>query len=260
MAFLTTDDGVRLFYRLDGAADGPVVMLSNSLATAHGMWDPQLPALQKRFRVLRYDQRGHGQSSVPDKPFAIERLGRDVLALLDEVKLPRVHFCGLSMGGFTGMWLGCNAPQRLDRLVLCNTAPKVGPPDLWAKRVETARTQGMAPLIPATMERWFTPPFREREPAAVERIAAMARSTPPEGYAKTCEAIIAMDQRAQIAAIRTKTLVIAGASDTATPTAEGRYIAEHIPGARYVELPAAHISNVEAADQFTTALVDFLTA
>ena len=260
MAFLTTDDGVRLFYRVDGPANAPLVMLSNSLATNHGMWDPQMPALQKQFRVLRYDQRGHGQSSVPDKPFAIERLGRDVLALLDEVKVDRVRFCGLSMGGFTGMWLGCNAAQRLDRLALCNTATKVGPPDLWAKRIDTARKEGMAPLIPATMERWFTAPFREREPAAVERIAAMARSTPPEGYAKTCEAIVAMDQHESIKAIRTKTLVIAGAHDNATPTAEGRYIAEHIPGARYVELPAAHISNVEAADQFTKALVDFLTA
>jgi 3-oxoadipate enol-lactonase len=260
MAFLTTDDGVKLFYRVDGAADAPLVMLSNSLATNHGMWDLQMPALLKQFRVLRYDQRGHGQSSVPDKPFAIERLGRDVLALLDEVKVQKVRFAGLSMGGFTGIWLGANAPQRLDRIALCNTATKVGPPDIWAKRIETSRKEGMAPLIPTTMERWFTAPFREREPAAVERIAAMARSTPPEGYAKTCEAIIAMDHREVVKSIRVKTLVIAGAHDNATPTAEGRYIAENVPGAKYVELPAAHISNVEAADQFTKALVDFMAA
>jgi 3-oxoadipate enol-lactonase len=234
-------------------------VLSNSLGTDLAMWDAQMPALLQLFQVLRYDTRGHGRSSVPGAAYAVDRLGRDVLALLDACGLARAHFCGLSMGGMTGMWLGCHAAARVERLALCNTAARIGPPEVWDKRIEAVRGGGMAAITSAVIERWFTPAFRAREPDAVARIVAMLHATPPDGYVAACGAIRDMDQRDRIAAIRARTLVIAGASDQATPAADGRVVAEKIPGARYVELAAAHLSNIEAADDFTAALVDFLT-
>lgn len=260
MPHLTTDDGVKLFYRLDGKADAPVLVLSNSLGTTHEMWAHQMPALEKQFRVLRYDVRGHGQSSVPAKSYTVDRLGRDVIALLDAVGAKRVHFCGLSMGGVTGMWLGRYAPERIDRLVLCDTGAKIGTAEIWNQRIKTCREGGMAPLMQGIIERWFTQDFRQKAPQEVEKIAAQTRSTPAEGYAKSSEALRDMDLREEIAAIRAKTLVIVGSHDPATTPADAKFIAGKIAGARLVELPAAHISNVEAADQFTKALVDFLTA
>ena len=259
MPHLTTDDGVKLFYRLDGQADAPVLAMSSSLGTTHEMWAHQMPALEKKFRVLRYDVRGHGQSSVPAKSYAVDRLGRDVVALLDEVKAKRVHFCGLSMGGVTGMWLGRYAPERIDRLVLCDTGAKIGTPEIWNQRIKTCRESGMEPLMQGVMERWFTQGFRQKAPQEVEKIATQTRATPPEGYAKSSEALRDMDLRDEIAQIRAKTLVICGAHDPATTPADAKFIVDKIKGARYVELPAAHISNVEAAEQFTKALVDFLT-
>ncbi len=260
MAFVTTDDGVRLWYQIEGSAGAVPIVLSNSLGTDLTMWDAQMPALKQQFQVLRYDTRGHGQSSVPTAPYQVDRLGRDVVALLDACGIGRAHFCGLSMGGMTGMWLGRAAPERVDRLVLCNTAARIGPPEVWDKRVEAVRAGGMTAITPGVIERWFTPDFRAREPKAVERIVAMLHATPPEGYSAACRAIRDMDQRADIASIKARTLVIAGASDQATPAADGRAAAAAIPGARYVELAAAHLSNIEAADAFTEALVTFLTA
>ena len=259
MAFVTTDDGVRLWYQREGAAGATPVVLSNSLGTDLGMWDAQMPALLKGFEVIRTDARGHGRSGAPSGPYDVARLGRDVVALLDACGIARAHFCGLSMGGMTGMWLGREAPARIDRLVLCNTAARIGPPDVWDKRIAAVNAGGMAAIIPAVIERWFTAPFRARDPQAVERIVAMLRATAPAGYTAACLAIRDMDQREQLTTIRAPTLVIAGASDQATPAADGRFAAAKIPGARYVELAAAHLSNIEAADGFTAALVDFLS-
>src|SRR5277367_5823511 len=173
MSYVTTDDGVRLWYQIDGSAAAPMLVLSNSLGTDLTMWDPQMPALLRQFQVLRYDPRGHGQSSqepasVSPQPYLVDRLGRDVVALLDACGVARAHFCGLSMGGMTGMWLGREAPDRIDRLALCNTAARIGPPEVWDKRVETVRASGMTAIIPAVIERWFTAPFQARDPAAVE--------------------------------------------------------------------------------------------
>ena len=260
MAFLTTDDGTKLFYRLDGKADAPLLVMSNSLGTTHEMWAHQMPALETRFRVLRYDVRGHGQSAVPAQSYTVDRLGKDVVALLDHVGVKRAHFCGLSMGGVTGMWLGRYAPDRVDRLVLCDTGAKIGTTEIWNQRIKACREGGMQPLMQGIMERWFTPGFRQTAPQEVEKIAAQTRTTPAEGYAKSSEALRDMDLRNEIAAIRAKTLVICGAHDPATTPADAKFIVDKIQGARYVELPAAHISNVEAADRFTKALVDFLTA
>jgi 3-oxoadipate enol-lactonase len=260
MAHVTTDDGIRLWYQIDGSAGAPPIVLSNSLGTTVAMWDAQMPALLAHFQVIRYDSRGHGQSDVPTAPYDVARLGRDVVALLDACGLARAHFCGLSMGGMTGMWLGRAAAARIDRLALCNTAARIGPPDVWDKRIAAVASGGMDAIVPGVIERWFTKAFTAREPAEVARIAAMLRATAPAGYTAACLAIRDMDQRDQVAAITAPTLVIAGASDQATPAADGKLVAERVPGARFVELAAAHLSNIEAAGAFTDALVGFLTA
>lgn len=167
MPFLPVDEGVRLWYQLDGPPDAPLLVLSNSLGTNLALWRAQMPAFTSRFRVLRYDSRGHGQSDPPRQPYGIERLGRDVLSLLDGLDVRRAHFCGVSMGAMTGMWLGCHAPERIDRLALCNTAARIGPLELWNKRIEAIRTGGLTAILPAVIERWFSAPFRARAPDEV---------------------------------------------------------------------------------------------
>lgn len=258
MPFLEVD-GLRLFHRFDGPEDAPVLVLSNSLGTDHALWDPQLAAFANRFRVLRYDTRGHGRSGVPSRPATLERLGRDVLDLLDGLGLGRVHFCGLSLGGMTGMWLGVNAPERIDRLVLCNTSAQMAPPEAWNKRIDAVRASGMAAVAPGVLERWFTAEFRSRAPAVVDGVRQALLATPPEGYAACCAAIRDMDLREAIRAVRSPALVIVGKSDPATPPDHGRLIAERIPGAALRELPAAHLSNVEAAPAFTREVLGFLS-
>ncbi|HEY6912803.1 MAG TPA: 3-oxoadipate enol-lactonase [Myxococcales bacterium] len=251
----------RLFHRFDGPEKAPVLVLSNSLGTALEMWDPQMPALTGRFRVLRYDTRGHGRSDVPPGAYTIAELGKDVLALLDETGVERASFCGLSMGGMIGMWLGTNAPGRIERLVLCNTsAQMIGTPELWQQRITLARTRGMTALAEGVIERWFTPEFRARDPEAVEKVRKMLLATPGEGYAACCAAIRDQDQLDSISAVRAPTLVIAGSRDPATPPDHGRAIASRIRGARFVELPAAHLSNIEARDRFNASLSEFLAA
>ncbi|MBS4046598.1 MAG: 3-oxoadipate enol-lactonase [Alphaproteobacteria bacterium] len=258
MPQLATDDGVSLHYRLDGPEDAPVLVMSNSLGTDHTMWDPQMPALLQRFRVLRYDTRGHGKSSVPKAPYQVDRLGKDVLALMDALDIPKAMFCGLSMGGMTGMWLGVNAPDRFTKLVLCNTAAKIGTDQVWNDRIATVRKSGMAAITPGGIQRWLTEGFIKTSPETVEKVSALLLSTDPEGYCLACGAVRDMDQRESVAAIRAPTLVIAGTYDLPTPATDGKQLAETIPNARYVELPAAHLSNVEVVADFTKELTGFL--
>lgn len=247
----------RLHHRLDGPADAPVLVLSGSLGTPHAMWDAQAPELAERFRLLRYDQRGHGESEVPPGPYEIADLGRDVLALLDELGIERASFCGLSIGGMTGMWLGINAPERLERLVLSSTAAFFPPREQWDERAETARSEGVAALADGALDRWFTPRFHEQRPEEIERVRAMLGSTPGEGYAGCCEAIRDMDLRAELGRIQAPTLVIAGQDDPSTPPEKGEEIAAAVPGARLRVLEhARHIANVEQPRQFTDALLE----
>jgi len=253
-------EGLRLFQRFDGPADAPVLLFSNSLGTSLEMWDAQMPAFAERFRVLRYDMRGHGRSAVPPGPYSIADLGRDVLALLDANGIGRVRFCGLSMGGMTGMWLGCHAPERLEKLVLCNTSAQLGSPDQWNTRIAIVQNEGMKGVAEGVIGRWFTPEFREREPSEVARVRRMLLETPPAGYAACCAAIRDQDQREAICAVPVPTLVVAGARDPATPPEHSRIIASKIPGARLVELDAAHLSNIEARDRFTASVLEFLAA
>jgi 3-oxoadipate enol-lactonase len=252
-------NGTRLNYRFDGPADAPVLVLSNSLGTNLSMWDPQIPALAAQFRVLRYDTRGHGQSSVTAGPYTITQLGRDVVGLLDGLGIERAHFCGLSMGGAIGMWLGICAPERIDRLVLCNTAAKIGAAETWNARVEMVRTKGMGPVAETQAQRWFTPAFIAKAPDVIASTRQMIAGTSPEGYTANCGAIRDMDQRETISRIQARTLVIGGLHDPVIPAADVRYLADTIPGAKLVELDASHLSNVEAADEFTKALLNFLT-
>jgi 3-oxoadipate enol-lactonase len=244
--------------RMSGPADGPVLVLSNSLGTNLSMWEEQLPALTQRFRVLRYDTRGHGASSVTPGPYTITQLGRDVVGLLDALKIQRAHFCGLSLGGVTGMWLGVNAADRIDRLVLANTAPKIYTLEVWNARIENVRKGGLESIADAVIGGWLTQGFRDRDPAAAARMRAMLTASPAEGYLACCAAIRDSDQRETIRRIKSPTLIISGTHDKAAPPAEGRKMAEAIAGARYVELDAAHISNVECAESFTSALTGFL--
>lgn len=252
-------NGARLHYRFDGPEDAPVLVLANSLGTDPGMWEPQLPAFARRFRVLRYDSRGHGASAVTPGPYTIEQLAGDVLGQLDRLDLERVHFCGLSLGGMVGQWLGVHAPERIDRLVLCNTAARIAPPELWNQRIEKVRQGGMAAIAAAVLERWFTADYLNRAPAMIEPLRATLLATPPDGYIACCAAVRDMDQRDSVERIKAPTLVIAGSRDQATPPADGRFLFERIAGAEYLELAAGHLSNVEQAEQFTAAVVDFLT-
>jgi len=250
---------LRTHYALTGDKD-PVLVFSNSLGTDFSMWDPQMAALSRRFRILRYDTRGHGQSSVTPGDYTIEQLGRDVLGLLDALHLDRVHFCGLSMGGMIGMWLGIHAPERLHRLVLCNTAARIGTKEMWNARIATVHEDGMKHVAAAVIERWFTPEFRGSSPEKVAPAQRMIENAPPEGYAACCAAIRDMDQRERVAQIKAPTLVIYGANDPVTPAAEAHFLTGKIPGAAEVELAAAHLSNVEQADAFTEAVSQFFSA
>jgi 3-oxoadipate enol-lactonase len=257
MSFAQLED-VRIHYDLAGRSDAPALVFSNSLGATFSMWDPQMPTFQKQFRVLRYDTRGHGQSSVTPGPYAIEQLARDVLALLDELKLDRVHFCGLSMGSQTGMWLALNAPARLHKLVLCNTAAKIGSPEMWNSRIEAVRRGGTKALSAAVMERWFSPNYRANFPDVVASTKRTFESANSDGYIANCIAIRDFDARETVAEIRIPTFVIAGTHDAATTPADGRHLADHIAGARYVELNAAHLSNIEDRDHFNHEINAFL--
>lgn len=257
MAFIDLD-GARFRYRFDGPVEAPVLLLSNSLGTDLEMWSAQVPAWSRSFRVLRYDTRGHGQSAVTAGPYTIDRLGVDALALLDALALPRVHCCGLSLGGMTGMWLAAHAPARVDRLVLSNTAAQIAPPELWNARIDAVDKGGMAAVVDAVLARWFTAPFVAAGGAALVAMRAMLLACPAQGYMAACAAVRDMDQRAAVARIIAPTLVIAGTDDLATPPAAGRFLAEAIPGARYAELPAAHIANVEQPERYTDLVLRFL--
>jgi len=251
-------DGCLLNVSVDGRDRGPPLMLSNSLGCALQMWEPQMAALTKQFRVVRYDQCGHGKSGVPLGPYSMERFGKAVLAILDGLKIERAHFCGLSMGGFTGMWLGRLAPKRFDKLVLSNTAAKIGDPVIWNGRIQTVLGKGMSAIVDGVLERWFTKTFREKAAPTVADIRAMLLATPPHGYAGCCAAIRDMDQRWDIGAIGLPTLIIAGAHDPATTVKNAELIAGRIAGSKLMKLDAAHLSNIEQSKQYTGTIEKFL--
>jgi 3-oxoadipate enol-lactonase len=250
-------NNVHLHYEIQGQANAPALILSNSLGANFFMWDAQLPELRKHFRVLRYDTRGHGQSEVTPGPYTFEQLARDVLALADSINIDKFSFCGLSMGGVTGLWLALHAAKRLHKLVLCSTGAKIGTADAWNARIEAVRKSGTKSIAAATMERWFTARFREREPQTVARIQKTLEDTNTAGYIACCEALRDADFREQVASISVPTLVISATHDPAAPPSDGKFLAKQIPGTRYVELDAAHLANIEQQKQFTQEVSTF---
>ena len=252
-------DGCPIHVEIEGPDRGPVLMLSNSLATTLAMWQPQVSAFTRQFRLVRFDRRGHGRSGVPKGPYTMERLARDALAILDGLGLTKVSWCGLSMGGMEGMWLGANAPDRFERLVLSNTCCYFPDKTAWNDRLRFVREKGIAALAAPNMERWFTKDFREREPETIVRMMQMFAATPLEGYVACGEAVRDMDQRTLLPKIAVPTLVVAGKHDPATTLEAGEYIRDHIPGASLAVLDAAHISNVEQPAQFSRVVLEFLT-
>ena len=256
-----TRDVIDPNYLLEGPEDAPVLVLSNSLGTALGMWGDQASVLRERFRLLRYDTRGHGASPAPPGPYSVGELGGDVISLLDRLGVERASFCGLSIGGMTGMWLAAEEPERIECLVLCCTSALLGPKSVWDERIATARGKGMAALVDGVIERWFTPAFRAENPGTVERMARTLRETDPEGYAGCCAAIRDMDLHGRLPSIQAPTLVVSGADDPATPPEHGRSIADAIPGARFEVVPrAAHIANVEQPETLTQLILTHLEA
>jgi 3-oxoadipate enol-lactonase len=222
------------------------------------MWDAQMAPFSEHFRIIRYDSRGHGRSDAPKGPYAIERLGRDAVAVLNGVGIRKTFFCGLSKGGMVGQWLGAHAPDRVERLALCNTAAHIPAPDLWNQRIEIVTKNGMGPLAEGIVDRWLTGPFREGNADETARITAMVLATPPLGYAACCAAIRDMDQRDSDRTISAPTLIVIGDKDPATPPDRGQQIHELVPGSEIVTLDAAHLSNIEATKAFNKAVLTFL--
>lgn len=251
-------DGCAIAYRFDGEPGAPVLLLSNSLGTSMDMWQPQMPAFATRCRVLRYDSRGHGRSGVYAGAYSLDRLGGDVLDLLDALQLDRVDFCGLSLGGMVGQWLGYRAPHRLRRLVIANSSAYMGPPSAWQARIAAVTRGGTREIAEAVVERWFSPDFRSRRPDAVGPVRALLEATAAEGYAGCCAAIRDMDLRPVGPLIPVPALVIGGRLDPATPPDHAERLAAAIPGAKLVMLAAAHLSNIEAEKEFTAAVMNFL--
>ncbi len=239
-----------LHHELIGAPDAPVVILGNSLGTNLSMWQPQLASLSRSFRVVTFDQRGHGDSPVPPGPYTIAQLGADVISLMDQLGIQRASYVGLSIGGMAGIWLGAHVPQRLDRLVLMCTSAHAPPASRWHERaaaVRAARTTAV--IADAVVERWFTPAWAAAHPDRVGAHRAMIVATDPDGYSACCEAIAEMDLRGDLPRVAVPTLVISAADDLALPPEHQRLIADSVPGARFQSVAdAAHIASAEQPD------------
>ncbi len=252
-------NAVDVHHVVSGRADGPVVVLSNSLGATHTMWDQNLPDLERHFRVVRYDTRGHGASPVPAGPYSIDDLADAVVALLDHLGVERAHFVGLSLGGMTGMRLAARNPDRVDRLVLLCTGAHLAPSSAWTDRAATVRADGTRAVAEAVVARWFTPGFLTTHPDVKAACEATVAAIPDEGYAGCCEVIAAMDLRADLPAITAPTLAIAGADDPATPPPHLQEIAETVQDGRLLVVPdSAHLANAEQPETITPAIINHL--
>src|SRR5581483_9970675 len=259
-AFLKIGDGATMAYRLDGPSARPALILSNSIATTLRMWDTQIPELSRHFRVIRYDMRGHGASSAPVGAYSMDRLGHDVLELLDALGIERAHFLGLSLGGFVGQWLGIHAPERVDRLILSNTASYLGPPRQFDDTIAaTLQAQDMTETAAMFMRNWFPAHMLETRNDIVECFRSMVLGTDRQGLAGAFAAIRDADLRRTIALIPRPTLVIAGEHDTVTTVSHAKAIAATIPGAQLKVWPTAHLPNIEQPDAFLDTVLGFLS-
>jgi 3-oxoadipate enol-lactonase len=251
----------RLVASLEGPAGAPVVVLGNSLGTTREVWAPQAGVLGGRFRLLRFEHRGHGGSPAPPGPYTIEELGADVIRLLDDFGVGTASYCGISLGGMIGMWLAAHAPERVGALGLCCTSAYLPPAEAWALRAAQVRTAGLVSISGQVVGRWFTPAFRERDPAAVAGFVETLEGVEAEGYAGCCEAIASLDLRSSLGQISAPTLVIAGAEDPATPPWHGALVASGVGFSRLrVIRGGAHLANVSQAGEVTAALLAHLTS
>lgn len=258
MPTITMDDGCPINVEVEGRDSGPVLMLSNSLGTDLHMWDDQAAEFGKHFRLVRWDRRGHGKSGTTRGPYSFGLFGKDIVKILNALKIQKVNWCGLSMGGMDGQWLGANAADRVEKLVLANTNFYYADKTPWADRIKIVREHGLAHIVDMNMERWFTKGFRERNPNAIARMTKMFLSSNLDGYIGCVEAVRDMDLRESNPRITTPTLVIVGKHDPATPPAAGEHIAKTVKNGKLAALDAAHISNVEQPKAFTEAALNFL--
>jgi len=251
-----------LQFEVTGREDGPVLVFSHALGGDMSMWDRQVAKLAASYRILRYDMRGHGRSEQPAGSLTLADLAQDVFRLLDHHSIGPVYFCGLSLGGMVGQWLGLNAPHRLAGLVLVDTAPQMGTVETWNARIAEIERGGMAAISRSTMERWFTLEFRQREPQTVAHFEAVLSATPPAGYIATArvvqQSVFPRTELQRLSAIQVPTLIVTGKHDAAATPAESQLLASYIRHSQYLELPASHISPVEASDLFTDALSAFI--
>ncbi len=256
--FVNTDDKVQLYYQTAGDPANPALLLSNSLGTRWQMWQPQLNALTKYFYLISYDSRGHGKSDKPAGPYSLTRLGQDALCVLGALGIKKAHFCGISMGGLTGLWLAIYAPERFLKIAVANTAAKIGTKEGWQSRAEAVREQGLIELAKSAPQRWFTPGFIRKQAALVEQLTDTLAEQDKEGYAACCDALAEADLRADLSRIQLPLLVIAGSADPVTTMADAEAILQACSSASMVSLKASHISNLEQPAAFNRALSSFL--
>jgi 3-oxoadipate enol-lactonase len=248
---------VRLGYRLDGPEDAPVVVLAAALGTTFAIWEPLLPRLAAGHRVLRHDLPGHGTSPQPEEPLTVAAIGEAVVSLLDGLGVERVAFCGLSVGGMVGMWLGAEAPDRITRLVLACTGASLGEPSQYAERAALVRAYGMRPVLDGARERWFTPDFRDS--LAARRVLAQLRDMPPEGYAACCEAVGAFDVHDRLGDVAPPALVLHAEQDPMTPPPVVDALLTGLPDATEATIDdASHLANVEQPNAFAAAVLDHI--
>jgi 3-oxoadipate enol-lactonase len=250
--------GCPLYVRVDGHDTAPALMLCNSLGTDLHLWDAQAAQWARNFRLVRYDRRGHGRSGLGNAPRTMDTLGRDALAIMDALGLEKVQWCGLSMGGMVGQWLGANAPERIDKLILSNTSAYFPNKTPWDNRIKAIRENGLESVADGIMAIWFTADFRAREPETVARLRAMLCETPVEGYIASCETVRDMDLRALLPRIKAPTLIIGGKHDLSTPVEAAEFMRAHIPDATLTVLDTAHISNVEQPAIYSDVVLNFL--
>jgi len=246
---------------IDGDAAAPALILSNSLGTTLEMWDPQVDAFSRDYRLIRYDSRGHGGSPVTPGPYTFADLGQDVLAVLDALAIERAAFCGISMGGHTGLWLGIHEGSRFNAIAVCNSAAKIGTPQGWNERAAMVHEGGaasMRALAESSPGRWFSAHFIDAQPAQVQRAQSWIAGISPQGYAACCEALATSDLRADLGQIGTPTLLLAGAADPVTTRADAQAMEAGIAGAKLAVVPASHLSNLEAPKAFDQAVLHFL--
>lgn len=258
--YIEVDDGARLYVSTSGDQDAPTIIFSTPLAGAIEMWDDVIAHLPEGLRIVRYDTRGLGRSHVSGTAFDIARLGRDVIAIMDALHIERAFFCGVSLGGLTGIWLGAHHPQRFDGLVLANTAASFPPPAMWQDRARDAVQSGMMGLIDPTLDRWFTQDFRQAGGPAIRRVAAMIGETNRNGYAACCKVLETTQLEDQLDKISAPVLVVVGTHDPSTPPVRGEQLAAGIANCQLVTLEASHIPAVEIPDQFAAAIAQFLAA